>query len=163
MNKARRVAGHHALLALTVYIPFNPHSTLTMCPHETYAPCIHSIQSSFNPHHVPSRYIRALYTFHSILIQPSHYTYAPCIHSIQSSFNPHHVPSLYICARLSLVGGRRRRHSNTNRHSHISSDAGMKSYGRGSAFLLRIGHEQVQHVLKLMGDANPSEKAGAAL
>jgi hypothetical protein len=27
---------------------------------------------------------------------------------------------------------------------------GMKSYGRGSAFLLRLGHEQVQHVLTLL-------------
>ena len=30
---------------------------------------------------------------------------------------------------------------------------GMKSFGRGSAFLLRIGHEQVQHVLSLLGPA----------
>jgi hypothetical protein len=30
---------------------------------------------------------------------------------------------------------------------------GMKSYGRGSAFLLRIGHEQVQHVISLFGGA----------
>ena len=34
---------------------------------------------------------------------------------------------------------------------------GMKSYGRGSAFLLRIGHEQVQHVLSLLLD--PTKKA----
>lgn len=30
---------------------------------------------------------------------------------------------------------------------------GMKSYGRGSAFLLRLGFEQVQHVLTLLGSA----------
>ena len=29
---------------------------------------------------------------------------------------------------------------------------GMKSYGRGSAFLLRIGYEQVQHVMALLAD-----------
>ncbi|CAM9610670.1 unnamed protein product [Phaeothamnion confervicola] len=28
---------------------------------------------------------------------------------------------------------------------------GMKSYGRGSQFLLRVGHEQVAHVLELLG------------
>jgi len=27
---------------------------------------------------------------------------------------------------------------------------GMKSYGRGSGFLLRLGHEQVQHIMELI-------------
>lgn len=29
---------------------------------------------------------------------------------------------------------------------------GMKSYGRGSSFLLRIGYEQVEHVMALLAE-----------